>query len=140
MNYLLDTCAVSELAKPAPDQRVTAWMSNTPPNRLFLSSVTIGEIRKGLTKLSESRRKNELTHWLNTLLEDYRERIHPIDTPVAENWGILQGIAEKSGLPMSVIDGLIAATAYTHNLILVTRNVDDFQAGNVPLFNPWISR
>ncbi len=137
MNYLLDTCVISELVKPAPNPRVIAWMNNVPSGRLFLCSLTIGEIRKGLIKLPESKRKEQLTDWLNTLLENYQDRIHSIDTTVAENWGALQGKAENNGIPMPTIDGLIAATAYTYNLILVTRNVDDFQASSIPLLNPW---
>lgn len=137
MNYLLDTCVISELVKSAPDPGVVAWMNSVPSGRLFLCSLTIGEIRKGLVKLPESKRKELLTDWLNTLLENYQDRIHSIDTTVAENWGVLQGKAEKNGTPIPSIDGLIAATAYTYNLTLVTRNVGDFQAITLPLLNPW---
>ncbi len=137
MKYLLDTCVISELVKPAPNSRVITWMNRIPSERLFLCSLTIGEIRKGLTKFPESKKKERLTDWLNTLLENYQDRIHSIDNTVADNWGIMQGKAEKDGMPMSSIDSLIAATAYTHNLILVTRNEDDFQASNLSIFNPW---
>jgi predicted nucleic acid-binding protein len=116
------------------------WMNNIPSERLFLCSLTIGEIRKGLTKLPESKKKERLTDWLNTLLENYQDRIHSIDITVAENWGLMQGKAEKNGMSMSSIDSLIAATAYTYNLILVTRNEDDFQANNLHIFNPWNSQ
>ena len=137
MNYLLDTCVISEIVKSAPSSRVIMWINSIPSERLFLCSLTIGEIRKGLTKLPESKKKERLTDWLNTLLENYQDRIHSIDITVAENWGVMQGKAEKEGMPMSSIDSLIAATAYTHNLIIVTRNEKDFQANKLSIINPW---
>ncbi len=137
MNYLLDTCVISEIVKPAPSSRVMMWINSIPSERLFLCSLTIGEIRRGLTKLPESKKKERLTDWLNTLLENYQDRIHSINITVAENWGIMQGKAENEGMPMSSIDSLIAATSYTHNLILVTRNEEDFQASKLSIINPW---
>jgi toxin FitB len=137
VNYLLDTCVISELVKPFPNGKVIDWLRNTPDDRLFLSVVTIGEIRKGISKLGESKKKTLLTNWLNTLIQDYQNRIYPIDLMVAENWGNLQGMAEKNGNPMSSFDSLIAAIAYTHNLVLVTRNEKDFAASHLPIVNPW---
>jgi predicted nucleic acid-binding protein len=139
LNYLLDTCVISELVKPNPDKNVVNWIQDTPTERLFLSIITIGEIRKGLTKLPDSKRKDLLTNWLNSLLEDYQNRIISIDLTVAENWGIIQGKSEKKGLAMPSIDSLIADIAYTHNLVLVTRNVDDFETSDLPIKNPWSS-
>jgi len=139
VKYLLDTCVISELVKPSPDPMVLDWLHDIPSERLFLSVINIGEIRKGLTKLPDSKRKDRLTEWLNSLLEDYQDRIYSIDLAVAENWGVMQGKAETSGMPMSSMDSLIAAIAYTHNLILVTRNVIDFKATNLPVNNPWES-
>ena len=138
MNYLLDTCVISELVKPTPNIKVIDWIYGTPNERLFLSVITIGEIRKGLTRLPESKKKTKLTNWLNTLLEDYQSRIYSIDLTVAENWGNIQGIAEKKGYSMASLDSLIAAVAYTYNLILVTRNESDFAASNLPIINPWV--
>jgi len=137
VNYLLDTCVISEIVKPVPGSRVIMWINSISSERLFLCSLTIGEIRRGLTKLPESKKKERLTDWLNTLLENYQDRIHSIDITVAENWGIMQGKAENEGMPMSSIDSLIAATAYTHNLILVTRSEEDFQASKLSIINPW---
>jgi predicted nucleic acid-binding protein len=102
-----------------------------------LCAITIGEIKKGLTKLPDSGKKRRLTLWLNTLLAEYKQRILSIDLTVCENWGVLQGNAEKAGTPMSSIDGLLAATTYTHNLTLATRNESDFTPANIPLINPW---
>jgi len=137
MNYLLDTCFISELVKPASNRKVVAWLNELPTEALFLCAITIGEIRKGLTKLPDSVKKERLTLWLNTLLIEYKERILSIDLAVCENWGVLQGNAEKAGTPMSSIDGLLAATAYIHNLTLATRNESDFTPANIPIINPW---
>jgi toxin FitB len=137
LNYLLDTCVISELVKVSPNCNVVDWLHDTPTERLYLSVITVGEIRKGLTKLPDSKRKDLLTNWLNLLLEDYQNRIFSIDLAVAENWGIIQGNAEKKGVAIPSIDGLIAAIAYTHNLALVTRNVSDFEICGLPIKNPW---
>lgn len=137
MKYLLDTCVISELVMPTPNRKVVDWLNELPSEVLFLCAITIGEVRKGLTKLPDSSKKERLTLWLNTLLEEYKERILSIDLMVCENWGVLQGNAEKAGTPMSSIDGLIAAITYTHNLTLVTRNESDFYPSNISIINPW---
>jgi len=137
MKYLLDTCVISELVKPTPNRKVVDWLNELPSEVLFLCAITIGEVRKGLTKLPDSGKKEQLTLWLNTLLEEYKERILSIDLMVCENWGVLQGNAEKAGTPMSSIDGLLAATTYTHNLTLVTMNESDLYPSNIPIINPW---
>jgi predicted nucleic acid-binding protein len=123
--------------KPIPNTQVTDWLHAVASGALFLSVLTIGEVRKGLAKLPDSKKKERLTLWLNTLMEEYKERILPIDLTVSENWGTIQGNAEKAGTPMSTIDGLIAATASTHKLILVTRNERDFTPGQITIINPW---
>lgn len=135
MKYLLDTCVISELTKPKPNIKLVEWINKTPSESLFLSVITVGEIRKGLSKLPKSKRKERLTVWLNILLKEYKERILSINLTVAENWGVIQGNAEKSGIPMSSIDSFLAATAYTHNLTVVTRNEKDFN--QIPIKNPW---
>jgi len=137
LKYLLDTCVISEMVKPSPDKKLIRWVENEPSTSLFLSVITIGEIRKGLSKLPASRKKEKLTIWLNMLLEEYSDRILAIDLTVAENWGEMQGRAEKEGVVMPSIDGLIAAITYTNNMILVTRNETDFISANIPVINPW---
>lgn len=137
MKYLLDTCVIAELVKPAPNRKVVDWLNEVSSGALFLSVITIGEIRKGLFKLPGSKRKERLTGWLNTLLDEYDERIISIDLMVAENWGLLQGKAEREGSSMASIDSLLAATAYTYNLTLTTRNESDFVPSGVPIINPW---
>ena len=128
---------ISELVKALPNKNVINWISHTQSERLFLSVITIGEIRKGITRLPNSKKKHQLTNWLNTLLEDYHARIYPIDLTVAENWGIIQANAEKNGTPVASVDSMIAAVAQTYNLIIVTRNENDFTATNVAILNPW---
>lgn len=137
MKYLVDTCVISEIVKPCPSKLLLEWLAETPSDRLYLSVLTIGEIRKGISKLPSSRKKARLSEWLNTLIEDYKDRILPVDLTVSENWGEMQSSAEKNGLPLPSIDSLIASIAKTHNLVLVTRNESDFQGCNIPLFNPW---
>jgi len=137
LKYLLDTCVISEIVKPCPNKLLLEWLMDTPSDRLYLSVLTIGEIRKGIAKLPSSKKKANLSEWLNTLIEDYKDRILPVDLTVSENWGEMQGYAEKNGLSFPTIDGLLASIARTHNLVLVTRNESDFQGCNIPLFNPW---
>lgn len=139
MNYLLDTCVVSELVKPLPNKAVVRFLNTVPDNRLFLSVITIGELRKGINKLPDSKKRNKLDDWLNNLLVNYKEQLYAVDAEVAEIWGILQANAENKGSPMASIDSLIAATARTHNLILVTRNEKDFTASDIEVLNPWDS-
>ena len=114
-------------------------MGKISSEMLFLSVITIGEIRKGITNLPNSKKKQELTLWLNTIVEEYEERIIPIDLEIADTWGIMQSNAEKNGHPMATIDGLVAATAYNHNLTLITRNEEDFTISKIPIINPWES-
>ena len=139
MNYLLDTCVMSELVKPAPSPSILMWFSTVASPALFLSVMTIGEIRKGITKLPDSKKKDALTLWLNRLIAEYADRILPIDLAVSERWGIMQGEAERAGTPMASLDGLIAATALVYHLTIVTRNERDFLPSRAPLLNPWKS-
>ena len=104
---------------------------------VYLSVLTIGEIRKGIETLPESNKKVRLTLWLNTLLEDYNDRILPLDISIAEKWGVIQAHAETAGTPMTTIDGLLAATASVHQLVVVTRNTSDFEPSQVSFCNPW---
>ena len=137
MKYLLDTCVISELIKKNPSNNVLNWIKNIPEEKLFLSVITIAEIYRGLNKLPNSKRKKSLTNWLNTLVEDYKNRIITIDFAVAENWGIIQEEAEKKGKRISSIDCFVASIAYTHNFTLATRNTKDFQGSNISIDNPW---
>jgi predicted nucleic acid-binding protein len=137
MKYLLDTCVISELTKPQPNTHVVTWFQTTQSEDLFLSVINIGEIKKGIYKLPASSKKQALLLWLTSLLGDYQNRILPVDLAIMENWSAIVASAEKLGQPVASMDGLIAATAYTHHLTLVTRNERDFSACNVTIINPW---
>lgn len=138
MRFLLDTCVISELVKREPQRAVTDWILSVEEEDLFLSVLTIGELQKGIRKLRASRKKKQLSEWLeNDLRLRFEHRLLPISQDIAVRWGILQADLEKEGMPMATIDSLIAATALEYNLTLVTRNVDDFKNSGVPLFNPW---
>jgi predicted nucleic acid-binding protein len=141
MSYLLDTCVLSELRKPAPDSNVTTWIERVQESHLYLSVITLGEIQKGIAKLEDSKKKHALQLWLEQdLQERFAGRILMVDSSVALEWGILQGSSSRFGNPVPVIDSLIAATAICHNLTLVTRNTTDFERMPVRLANPWLNR
>ncbi len=138
MNYLLDTCVISELIKEQPEVKLIDWITEIPETSLFLSGVTLGEIHKGIEKLPESKRKDNLHKWVNTdLRERFKNRILDLDLKAATRWGQIQGQAEVIGKPMPVIDGMIAAIGLSNDLIVVTRNTKDMEASGVSLINPW---
>jgi len=111
---------------------------NQQKTALFLSAVTIGELRKGLVILPRSRRRTDLETWLNTdVLIWFQGRILPVTHSIADRWGVLDGQCQLKGTPLGTADGLIAATALEHELILVTRNISDFAGLGVEVFNPW---
>ena len=134
MSFLVDTCALSELVKPKPSRRVSEWFDATPPRSLFLSVLTLGEIRKGVAKLRAGRRRARIAVWLETELPAwFEDRVLPIDAGVADEWGRLMARPER----IPAVDGLIAATALRHRLAVVTRNEADFAASGVEILNPW---
>lgn len=137
MSFLLDTCALSELTRPVPDPGFVSWFDSQQPESLFTSVLTVGEIEKGITLAPASRKKLALETWLGRMRGVFAGRILHIDDAVATTWGRLAAAAERSGRPLAVIDGLIAATALTHAFPIVTLNVADFEQTGVTLINPW---
>lgn len=138
MKYLLDTNVISELVAKKPNPRVVQWIDGLDPNSVYLSVITIGELRKGIEKLPNSQRKQTLRDWLNDdLLIRFSGRILILDIDVMLMWGVLTGQLERTGKPLSAIDSLIAALALHHTCSLVTRNEDDFKNTGVPIINPW---
>lgn len=137
--FLLDTNIVSELVRPVPERKVTAWIGATDENLLYLSVLTIAEIRKGAALVRDAARRIALETWLDSDLSlRFAGRVLPIDRGVADRWGRLAAQA-GSHLPLPVIDGLLAATALHHDLTLVTRNVKEVSRTSVSLFNPWMA-
>ena len=135
MKYLLDTNVISELKRAKPNERVISWFSSIEKESLYLSVLTLGEIRKGINKLPDSQKKQSLSLWLENdipLWFDYRLLI--IDAGIADCWGQLQA---KTNRPLPVIDSLLAATAIYHDLCLVTRNVNDFNYPDLAILNLW---
>jgi predicted nucleic acid-binding protein len=136
--FLLDTNVPSELIRVRPESRVVDWLEAANDEELFVSVVTIGELKKGFTILRESKRRTYLEDWLkNDLLPWFEGRILSVTQAIAERWGILDGESQLRGVPLNTADGLIAATALEHNLMVVTRNVKDFAGLGVQVFNPW---
>lgn len=135
MSYLIDTNVLSELRRKQPDPRVVAWLQARPPQSLFLSVLTLGEIRKGIEKVADLGRQQALLDWLEVELPNYfLGRLLNIDAHTADRWGRLMASA---GRPLPAIDGLLAATALQHDLTLVTRNIKDFAGLQVKLISPW---
>jgi tRNA(fMet)-specific endonuclease VapC len=138
MKYLLDTCLISELVVKAPNLRVVQWVDEQDPANLFLSVITIGEISKGIAKLTDSRRKQKLESWLqNELLQRFSQNILSINIDVMLVWGRLMASLELTGRKMALMDSLIAALALHGNLQLVTRNENDFINAGISILNPW---
>jgi predicted nucleic acid-binding protein len=136
--FLLDTNCISELIRGNPEPRVMAWMRSADESLLYLSVLTLGEIRKGAAILPQSKRRTHLESWLEFDLQvRFSGRILAIDNPVADRWGWLTAESERKGRPLAAIDGLLAATALQHSLTIVSRNVTDFASTHVPILNPW---
>ena len=136
--YLLDTCLLSELIRKEPNQGVLDWIKDKEESSLFLSVLTIGELRKGIVKLKPSTKKKELTLWFAELESRFKDRIIPIDIQISLKWGEIQANLEVNGNPMPTIDSLIASTALCKNLIVVTRNGKDMKQSHVEILNPWV--
>ncbi len=136
MNYLLDTNVISELVSIKPNSIVMTWFEQIPIHAFFLSVLTLGEIRKGIEKIKDNKRKKNLLIWLeHDLIEMFRERILSITAPVADRWGRLQYQVTRT---LPAIDSLLAATALHHDMALVTRNTADFiDCPGLEVINPW---
>ncbi len=134
MPYLLDTCIVSELRKPGVNSGVSAWISSINAKEAFLSVLTIGEIRSGieLHRLKNPSGASNLERWLLGLETHYADRILPITAKIADRWGRL-----SPSQPLPAVDGMIAATGLEYQLVVVTRNVTDFQRSGVNTLNPF---
>jgi toxin FitB len=137
-NFLLDTNVLSEFARAgAPDPQVDRWLKATPEETLFASVLTFAEIRRGIELLQPGKRRSELEQWQDDLIVSFDKRILPVNKPIADRWAVSSAQAQRKGLTVANIDGLIAATAIECDMVLVTRNVRDFIGLPLPLLNPW---
>jgi len=135
VSYLVDTNVISELRRREPNTSVLRWINARPPTSLYLSVLTLGELRKGVEGLSESTKKRRLLDWLEIDLPAYFSgRILPVDIDVSDRWGILLA---KVGRPIPAVDSLLAATALHHGLTMVTRNLKDFALPELLVLDPW---
>jgi len=135
MSYLLDTNVVSETVRRRQNKLVIGWLEQVPAEALFVSVLTLGEIRKGIERLADKKRREKLRLWLEHDLPEWFEgRVLSVDLAVADRWGRL--LAEV-GRPVPTIDSLLAATALHYELRLVTRNARDFDYPEVEVINPW---
>jgi len=138
-DFLLDTNVVSELVSPKPNDKVLRWIEQADESILFLSVLTLGEIRNGVERLRPGRRRGRLESWLLVdLPRRFQDRILPVTAAVADRWGTVSAIAAARGKPVPVVDGLLAATALHYNLALVTRNTSDVSGTGVLTRNPWL--
>lgn len=136
--FLLDTNCICELVRIKPDPRVLEWMEAANEELIYLSVLTLGEIRKGLAGLPQGKRRTQLETWLEVDLQTrFAGRILPIDATVADRWGLLAAQAKRRGTPLPIIDGLLAATALHYNLTVVSRNASDFVHTQAQVLNPW---
>jgi len=130
--YLIDTNVLSEARRGSP--QALGWMRSVDPGRLYLSVITLGEIMRGiaLKERSDPQAATHLSLWLMRLRQDHAARILPVTDRVAVEWGRLSALRPRGGA-----DGLIAATAIVHDLVVVTRNVADFADSGAACLNPW---
>lgn len=138
MRYLLDTNVLSEFYRPQPDRRVTGWFLRQSPGDLVVSTISVGEIEKGVHLQAVGRKRATLAQWLEEwVLEQFGDRAIPVDIAVSRTWGRVLAESERSGRALPESDALLLATAAIHQLVLVTRNERHFRERGVDILNPW---
>jgi predicted nucleic acid-binding protein len=137
LSYLLDTNAFSALVSRGRDPLVARWLGGVDEDDLFISVLTLGEITRGLELMPPGRRRRDIRRASDRLIDEYDERVLPVDQAVARRWGDLSARYREQGVVVGVVDELIAATALAHALVVVTRNVRHFEQSGCPLLNPW---
>jgi len=136
MSYLVDTNIFSEPVKPKPDGAVVAWLQKHE-RELYVSAITIGELRRGIERLPDGKRKTQLRHWLQALCDCMKGRVLSFNTGTAHVWGQLKAKWDKAGVLIPSLDSQIAATAHRHSLTIVTRNTMDFEGTSLKVLNPF---
>jgi predicted nucleic acid-binding protein len=136
--FLLDTNCISEVVSARPERRVLEWLDRIDEALLYLSVLTLGEIRKGVAGLASGKRRAQLEGWLETdLPARFAGRILPIDSLIADRWGSISADAKRKGKTVGSIDALLAATALHFELTLVTKNTRHFASTRVSILNLW---
>jgi toxin FitB len=135
VSYLVDTNVFSELVKGQPNAKIVAWLRENE-NALYVSTITIGEIRRGIERLPSGRRKTQLRAWLVALCDCMKGRVLSFNTSTAHVWGQLKAKWDRAGITIPSLDSQLAATAQRHQLTVVTRNIRDFAKTGVKLLNP----
>ena len=136
--FLLDTNVASEISYPQPNAKVLAWLESVDNDTLYLSVITIGDIRRGINRLEKGKRRTFLENWFTTELRPWSAgRILPVTDEIADRWGALDAQQQRRGRPLNTSDGLIAATSLEHGLIVVTRNLRDFHDLGAGVVDPW---
>jgi len=139
LKYLLDTNIISEFISKIPNKNVIDYILALDENDLYLSVITIGEIKAGIEKLDNGSKKEKLLHWLeNDLLDRFQNRIIDIDTEVMLQWGAINNRLKQLGKPLPIMDSLIGATSEIRDFILITRNEKDFKNLNIKVVNPFL--
>lgn len=137
--YLVDTNILSELTRPSPDPQVEAFLRQSK-DRVFVSVLSIGELRKGIASLPASKRRVGLENWLDTeIMPWFANRVLPVTLAIAECWGDLAAQSKAKGRARPVVDAILGATAARHDLTMATRNVRDYEGLGVTILNPWES-
>lgn len=134
MTYLVDANILSEPTKPAPNRKVIAWLAANERD-LVVDSIILGELRMGILSLPAGRKRMDLERWFEEVARTLE--CLPWDAAVARRWAELVVRLKRNGRVMPLLDGMIAATALTHNLAIATRNVDDFERAGVEVLNPF---
>jgi predicted nucleic acid-binding protein len=138
VKFLVDTNVVSEWVKIRPDSGVVDWMTEVDEDRVFISVISLAELRRGIERMPDRNRRSRLDEWLREELpQRFERRVLLVDHAVAEAWGRIVARCEMAGRPISTMDGFIAATAEVHDMALVTRNVSDFEFSVREVVNPW---
>lgn len=139
--WLLDTNVLSELRRPKPDQRVVAFVASQPLEDLFISTVTLAEIRFGIEMVSDAGRRADLVDWLaNKVRPLFEQRVLQVSEDVMLKWRLMVEGGRRAGHTFSQPDLVIAASAAHYGLTVVTRDVSDFDRAKVPVLNPWLRR
>jgi toxin FitB len=138
VNFLLDTNIVSEWTKPRPNAGIVNWLAEADEDRIFISAITIAEIRYGVERLPQGVRRDRLNAWLTDDVPlRFEDRILPIDAKTGDCWGRVMARGRAAGRPVAAMDAFFAATSERYDLVLATRNIPDFEALGIRLINPW---